>query len=162
MRVRCVMGTFGMRIETLRLSPNGGRFFVCRRATLRREGKGRETTMRYPILPIVIAFVVAAPCTALAGEKQEKSIEIQSYQWGVSNAGSVGSGSGTSQRDISSGQATGKRQYKPVTILRESSGPGGGNPTAGKPLTTTVNPALKGNTLPQPNAGWDVKANRKY
>jgi len=43
--------------------------------------------MRNPILVIAIAFALAAPCTALAGEK--KTIDVQSYSWGVSNAGSM-------------------------------------------------------------------------
>jgi hypothetical protein len=39
--------------------------------------------MRNPILAIAIVFVLAAPCTALAGEKK-KWIEITSHQFGVS------------------------------------------------------------------------------
>jgi len=50
--------------------------------------------MRNPVLAIAIVFVLAAPCTTLAGEKKEKTIDVQSYSWGVSNAGSMSTGTG--------------------------------------------------------------------
>jgi type VI secretion system (T6SS) effector Hcp len=72
-------------------------FFIAR-------GNGQETTMRNPILAITIAFVLAAPCTALAGEKnKEKYIELQGYNQGVNNAGS-----------------TGKVTHKPVTVIKQT------------------------------------------
>jgi hypothetical protein len=49
--------------------------------------------MRNHILPIAIAFVVAAPCTAFAGEK--KTIEVNSFSFGATNSGSgISSGGG--------------------------------------------------------------------
>ena len=92
--------------------------------------------MRNPILAVAIAFVLTAPSSTLAEDKnKQRGIEVQDYSFGVSMPVTTSrSGSGGSPRDISSGQATGKRQYKPVTTL---SGPGSGT-TAGKPLNTTV------------------------
>ena len=51
--------------------------------------------MRNPILAIAISFALAAPCTALAGDKKEKTIDVQSYSFGVGNAGSMSTGAGT-------------------------------------------------------------------
>jgi type VI protein secretion system component Hcp len=70
-------------------------------------------------------------------------------------------------QDRTTGQATGKRQHQPITInkeinkaspnLAQPSSPGGGI----KP-TTTLNPAIKGDTLSAPpKSGWDLKANKK-
>jgi hypothetical protein len=54
---------------------------------LRGRGNGQETTMRNPILAIAIAFVVVAPCTALAGGKnKEKNIEVQSFSYGSNSS----------------------------------------------------------------------------
>jgi hypothetical protein len=39
-----------------------------------------------------IAIALAVPCTAFAGDKKEKSIEVNSYSWGTSNVGSAGAG----------------------------------------------------------------------
>jgi hypothetical protein len=95
--------------------------------------------MRNPILAIAIVFVLAAPFTALAGDKKEKSIEINSYSWGVSNAGSMSSGtSGGASGRIGSPtmqkKHIGQPKYEDVS---QSKGP----------LNTTANPALQGNVL---------------
>jgi type VI protein secretion system component Hcp len=58
-------------------------------------------------------------------------------------------GTSTTQRDISSGQASGKRQHKPFTITQES----GAASSRVKPLTTTINPALQGNVLQKGTLG---------
>jgi hypothetical protein len=43
--------------------------------------------MRNPILAMAIVFALAAPCTALAGEKKvNKPIEIDSWSWTGTNA----------------------------------------------------------------------------
>src|SRR5262249_24049787 len=52
--------------------------------------------MRDPILAIALAFVIAAPCTALAGEK--KTIEVNSSILGATNRSSIGSSGGGSSR----------------------------------------------------------------
>jgi hypothetical protein len=56
------------------------------------RGNGQETTVRNHILPIAIAAALAAPCTALAGEK--KTIEVNSFSFGQTNAPNVGSSTG--------------------------------------------------------------------
>lgn len=60
--------------------------------------------------------------------KTSGTIELQSWSWGVSNSGSFSQGSGggagkvnvqdlsVTKRDAASGQATGKRQHKPIRI----------------------------------------------
>jgi len=66
--------------------------------------------MRNPILATAIAFVLAAPCTAFAGEKnKEKSIEVQGYSWGVNNAGSMSK---------STGGGTGKVRHQDFSITK--------------------------------------------
>jgi hypothetical protein len=40
--------------------------------------------MRNSVLAVVIAFVLAAPCTALAGD-QKKTIDVQSWSFGGTN-----------------------------------------------------------------------------
>ena len=58
--------------------------------------------MRNPILAIAIAFVVVAPCTALAGGKnKEKNIEVQSFSNG-SNYSSSGGASFKTTKPVSS------------------------------------------------------------
>jgi type VI secretion system secreted protein Hcp len=67
--------------------------------------------MRNPILPIAIAFALATPCTAFAGEKnKEKNIEVQSYSWGAPNAGSMSK---------STGGGTGKVRFNDLSITRK-------------------------------------------
>jgi FlaG/FlaF family flagellin (archaellin) len=105
--------------------------------------------MRNSVLPIAIAFVLAAPCTALAGGKKD-TIEVLSPSFGAGTQPTTSTTGGTTKRDISSGQATGKRQWKPVTTLKENTG---SSPTAGKPLTTTIDPALQSNVLGKGTVG---------
>jgi hypothetical protein len=97
--------------------------------------------MRNHILPIAIAFVVAAPCTAFAGEK--KTIEVNSFSFGATNSGSgisSGGGSGRIGPDKIQHKHIGGVKYEDVQTQPKA-------PTTGKPLNTTVNPALQGNVL---------------
>jgi type VI protein secretion system component Hcp len=67
--------------------------------------------VRNPVLAIAIAFMLATPCTAFAGEKKQKdAIEINSYSWGASNAGSMSK---------STGGGTGKVRYHDFSITRK-------------------------------------------
>jgi type VI protein secretion system component Hcp len=110
---------------------------------------------------VVCAFagaIVLGHTAALAEEKPRESVNFNygklEYKY-------------TTESDRSTGQATGKRQHQPFQVSKESnksspnlmqsSSPGGGT----KP-TTTLNPALKGDTLSAPpKSGWDLKANKK-
>jgi len=63
--------------------------------------------MRNPILAIAIAFVLAAPCTAFAGDKgKQRNIEVQDYGFGVSmpitSSRSDGGGSTVGRKQVSS------------------------------------------------------------
>jgi type VI protein secretion system component Hcp len=58
-------------------------------------------------------------------------------------------GTSTAPRDISSGQASGKRQHKPLTMIKEF---GAASPSV-KPPTTTTNPALQGSALQKGTLG---------
>ncbi len=129
--------------------------------------------MRNHILPIAIAFVLAAPCNAFAGEK--KTIEVNSFSFGATNSGSStssGAGSGRIGPDKVQHKHIGGVKYEDVS--QGATGPTkpptnqitpGWNTctdtSCPTPLTTN-NPALKGNALsPSPKAGYDLKANRK-
>jgi hypothetical protein len=85
-------------------------------------------TMRNPILPIAIAFVLAAPCTALAGDKNKsKGIELQDYGFGtsmpVTTSRSDGGGTAkvTSSGTLTHRKAGGTQQE----YLRSGAGPTG-------------------------------------
>jgi hypothetical protein len=81
--------------------------------------------------------VLAAPCTALAGEKKEKSIDIQSYSWGATNAGSGTSVGGSQSKKLN----IFKNTHDKVEAHSE-------NVLTNKGLTTTNTPsALKGPNL---------------
>ena len=120
------------------------------------------------------AFVLA-PCIALAQSPSPNFQKIE-HEYKPKKP----DGTSATQEDISSGQASGKRQHKPITVIKETdkSSPNimqrkaGGDPqTTGKPLTTTVNPALQGKTVLKPQKsdgsldaavrnGYDLKASK--
>jgi hypothetical protein len=63
--------------------------------------------MRNPVLSIAIALVLAAPCTAFAGDKgKQRNIEVQDYGFGVSmpvtTSRSDGGGSTVGRKQVSS------------------------------------------------------------
>ncbi len=90
--------------------------------------------MRNPILAITISFMVAVPCTVASAQSYQGNIKVEGAKQGKfkGETSPPTTSGGTTPRDISSGQATGRRQYKPATILEESSGPGSSN---GKPTS---------------------------
>jgi hypothetical protein len=74
--------------------------------------------MRNPVLSIAIAFVLAAPCTALAGDKgKQRNIELNDYGFGVS---------------------------MPVTTSRSD----GGGATVGRVVSPTTKAPIGGSTGP--------------
>ena len=92
--------------------------------------------MRNPILVMAIAFALAAPCTALAGEKnKEKYIESQGYSWGTSNAGSLSKSTGASPKLY---QSTAKGVHYPDAILTTRTAPVGGSTGPTKPPLPTT------------------------
>jgi hypothetical protein len=100
--------------------------------------------MRNRILTVTIALVLAAPCTALAGEKKEKSIDIQSYSWGATNTGSGTSGGGAQSKKLNIFKNTHDKVEAHSENVLTSKGP----TTTNKGLTTTNTPsALKGPNL---------------
>jgi type VI protein secretion system component Hcp len=98
--------------------------------------------MRHSILPIAIAFVVVAPCTALA---QSPSLSFQKIEHEYTKQ--KPDGTAAAPRDAASGVASGKRMHKPVTIVKEWGAASPNLATKNKSLTTTSNPALQGYKL---------------
>jgi hypothetical protein len=92
---------------------------------------------------IAIAFVLAAPCTAVAGGKKD-TIEVNSFNFGTG---------GSTARDPQSGLPTGKRMHKPPTVTTPVGSASPALTTQNKPLTTTVNPALQENVLQKGTVG---------
>jgi hypothetical protein len=118
--------------------------------------------MHNPILPVAIAFVLVAPCTALA---QSPSLNFQKIEHEYKEQKPDGTA-----RDPQSGLPTGQRMHKPLTVTKDVN-PASPKATQNKPLTTTVNPALQGNIVlkPQKSDGsldsavkgqYDLKANK--
>ena len=98
--------------------------------------------MRNPILAVTIAFVLAAPCTALAGDKNKnKAIEVQDYGFGVSipvTTSRSDGGGATIKRNTS---GTVKQNYQPQkpdgSGLRAQGTLGGSTGPTKPPLPTT-------------------------
>jgi len=101
--------------------------------------------MRNPILPVAIAFVLVAPCTALA---QSTSLNFQKIEHEYKEQKSDGA-----VRDPQSGLPTGKRMHKPLAVTTSVGSASPALTTQNKPLTTTVNPALQGNVLQNGTVG---------
>jgi type VI protein secretion system component Hcp len=118
--------------------------------------------MRKPIVTIAIAFVVVAPCTALA---QSPSLTFQKIEHEYTKQKPDGS-TAAAPRDAASGVATGRRIHKPVRIITPVGSASPALTTNNKPLTPTVNPALQRNNLEKGGASsptrppYDLKANK--
>jgi hypothetical protein len=95
--------------------------------------------MRHSILTTAVAFVLAAPCTALAGDK---TIEIQSPSWG-GNTPTVGSSTGSTAPTKRVGSPTTKFKFKntPDKVEAENA------LTSKGPTTTNAPSALKSQNL---------------
>jgi hypothetical protein len=90
--------------------------------------------MRNSVFAVTLTFVLAAPCTTHAEEK--KTIDVQSFSFGATNAGSTGTGA--SSRVVSpTMQKKHIGQPKYEDVQSQSKGP----------LNTKVNPALQGSAL---------------
>jgi len=122
--------------------------------------------MRNPILAIAVAFVVAAPCTALAQTPSFKFQKIEQEYKPQKDDGTLGAA-----RDAQSGLPTGQRMHKPLTVTKKVGPASPASTTQNRALTTTVNPALQGNTVLKPQKsdgtldaavkqGYDLKANK--
>jgi hypothetical protein len=95
-------------------------------ATLCARGNGQETTMRNPISAIAIAFVVVAPCTALA---QSSSLSFPKIEYEYTKQKPDGSNATTRRLTV---RKAGEQPKEYLTT------------TQNKPLNPTVNPAAKG------------------
>jgi hypothetical protein len=128
-------------------------------AILHGRGQRSETTMRNPILSVAIAFVLVAPCTALA---QSPSLNFQKIEHEYKEQKPDGT-----VRDPQSGLPTGKRMHKPLRVTTPVGSASPALTTQNKPLNPTVNPTLQGNAsekggvVSPPPKGYDLKANRK-
>jgi hypothetical protein len=117
--------------------------------------------MRNLFLPIAIALVLAAPTTFASAQSLQGYIKTEGAKQGKLNADST-----AAPRDVSSGQATGKRMHKPVTIIKEWGAASPNLAKQNKPLTPTVNPPLQRNNLEKGGASsptrppYDLKANK--
>jgi hypothetical protein len=122
-------------------------------------------TMRTPILGIAIAFVVVAPCTALA---QSPSLTFQKIEYEYTKQ--KPDGTAAAPRDAASGLATGRRINKPARITTPVGSASPNLTTNHKPLTTAVNPALRASVLEKSGggvgspvkSGYDLKAKKGY
>jgi hypothetical protein len=108
-------------------------------AILYARGQWSETTMRNPILSVAIAFVLVAPCTALA---QSPSLNFQKIEHEYKEQKPDGT-----VRDPQSGLPTGKRMHKPLRVTTPVGSASPALTTQNKPINPTVNPALQGNKL---------------
>jgi hypothetical protein len=112
--------------------------------------------MHNAFLAIAIAFVLAAPSTALAQSKLGTEYKPQKPDGSL---GSLDRGSGTTSKRV---------VHKPITITKPTDTASPSLATQNKPLTTTVNPALQGNVLeksdgagsPPPQRGYDLKTRK--
>jgi len=121
--------------------------------------------MRKGILAIAIAFGMAAPCTVVSAQSFQGNMEIKGIKQGR-NAG--GTTSQKTSPNLYHSTAKGEHIREGILTTRKA----GGDPkTTGKPLTTTVNPALQGNIVLKPQKtdgsldaavkqGYDLKANK--
>jgi hypothetical protein len=90
--------------------------------------------MRNAFLAIAIAFVVAAPCTVASAQSYQSYVKTEASKQGKGDTPPTTSG-GTTRRDISSGQAAGKRQWAPALTTQGTVG-GSTGPT--KPTLPTT------------------------